>query len=69
MSRLVAARGGYDLMPEMGYKPTNKYLPPRARTQRSALPTAKLETPPPERSLLRFWRGEWLSGLPCLLFS
>ena len=31
VSRLVAARGGYDLMPEMGYKPTNKYLPPRPR--------------------------------------
>jgi len=29
VSRLVAARGGYDLMPEMGYSPTNKYLPPR----------------------------------------
>ena len=24
-------RGGVDLMPEMGYRPTNKYLPPRAR--------------------------------------
>ncbi len=31
VSKLVAARGGYDLMPEMGYKPVNKYLPPRAR--------------------------------------
>jgi Fe-S-cluster-containing dehydrogenase component len=31
VSRLVAERGGYDLMPEMGYKPTNKYLPPRPR--------------------------------------
>jgi len=29
VSRLVAARGGYDLMPELGYQPTNKYLPPR----------------------------------------
>jgi sulfite dehydrogenase (quinone) subunit SoeB len=29
VSRLVAARGGYDLMPEFGYRPTNKYLPPR----------------------------------------
>jgi hypothetical protein len=27
----VAARGGYDLMPEQGCKPTNKYLPPRPR--------------------------------------
>ena len=24
-------RGGYDLMPEMGTKPTNKYLPPRKK--------------------------------------
>jgi len=31
VSRLVNARGGYDLMPEMGYQPTNKYLPPRSR--------------------------------------
>ena len=29
VSRLVASRGGYDLMPEMGCRPTNKYLPPR----------------------------------------
>ena len=31
VSKLVAEREGYDLMPEMGYKPTNKYLPPRPR--------------------------------------
>jgi len=31
VSKLVEDRGGYDLMPEMGYSPTNKYLPPRAR--------------------------------------
>ena len=30
-SRLVAARGGFDLMPEMGTAPVNKYLPPRPR--------------------------------------
>ncbi len=29
VSRLVAERGGVDLMPELGYKPVNKYLPPR----------------------------------------
>ena len=29
VSQLVKERGGYDLMPELGYKPTNKYLPPR----------------------------------------
>ena len=31
VSKLVADRGGYDLMPEQGYAPTNKYLPPRRR--------------------------------------
>jgi Fe-S-cluster-containing dehydrogenase component len=31
VSTLVAERDGYDLMPETGYKPVNKYLPPRAR--------------------------------------
>ncbi len=36
VSELVAERGGVDLMPELGYRPTNKYLPPRARTERAA---------------------------------
>jgi len=31
VSRLVAERGGYDLMPELGTKPVNKYLPPRPK--------------------------------------
>jgi Fe-S-cluster-containing dehydrogenase component len=31
VSRLVAARSGYALMPELGYKPVNRYLPPRPR--------------------------------------
>ena len=31
VSQLVAQRGGYDLMPEMGYSPVNKYLPPREK--------------------------------------
>ena len=35
VSKLVADRGGYDLMPEMGYKPTNKYLPPRPRRDKT----------------------------------
>ena len=45
VSRLVAERGGYDLMPEMGYKPVNKYLPPRKRPARSF--AAPVEEPPP----------------------
>lgn len=36
ISQLVEERGGVALMPELGYKPTNKYLPPRARTERAA---------------------------------
>lgn len=31
VSKLVAERGGMDLMPELGTKPVNKYLPPRPR--------------------------------------
>jgi Fe-S-cluster-containing dehydrogenase component len=42
VSRLVAEREGYDLMPELGYAPTNKYLPPRRRERPKpvALPDA-----------------------------
>ena len=43
VSLLVKERGGYDLLPEMGYKPTNKYLPPRARRE---APQAHVETLP-----------------------
>ena len=31
VSQLVKERGGYQLMPELGYAPTNRYLPPRTR--------------------------------------
>ena len=30
VSRAVAGRGGAALMPELGYRPVNRYLPPRA---------------------------------------
>lgn len=33
VSRLSAERGGMELMPEQGTKPTNKYLPPRPKDQ------------------------------------
>jgi len=38
VSKLVAERGGVDLMAELGYKPTNKYLPPRPRRAAAAAP-------------------------------
>jgi len=31
VSQLVVERGGFDLMPEQGTRPVNKYLPPRGR--------------------------------------
>jgi hypothetical protein len=34
----VSERGGYDLLPELGYRPVNKYLPLRQRD--GAPPTA-----------------------------
>jgi len=36
VGKLVAERGGYDLLPAMGYKPVNKYLPPRPRRDAAA---------------------------------
>jgi Fe-S-cluster-containing dehydrogenase component len=36
VSRLVSERGGVDLMPELGYRPVNKYLPPRPRAPGTA---------------------------------
>jgi sulfite dehydrogenase (quinone) subunit SoeB len=42
VSQLVVERLGYDLMPELGCKPTNKYLPPReAASRHAALPEDK----------------------------
>jgi Fe-S-cluster-containing dehydrogenase component len=46
VSRIVAERGGYDLMPEMGYKPTNKYLPPRPRKDHVGCTGAQAELAP-----------------------
>ena len=62
VSRLVAARAGYDLMPEMNYKPTNKYLPPRQRCHDTA-PTGPLPgdvRPGSDQPLLR-WVDRFLS--------
>lgn len=33
VSKIVKARGGFDLMPEQGTRPVNKYLPPRPKAQ------------------------------------
>ena len=38
VSKLVAERGGVALMPELGYAPTNRYLPPRPRRAGDGVP-------------------------------
>jgi Fe-S-cluster-containing dehydrogenase component len=42
VSEMVARRSGGDLMPELGYKPVNKYLPPRAARMMPAADAALL---------------------------
>ncbi|MEX2312359.1 MAG: 4Fe-4S dicluster domain-containing protein, partial [Rhodospirillales bacterium] len=57
VSRLVVERLGYDLMPEMGYKPTNKYLPPRSRRNKAdenGMPSALPATVGNENPILRW---------------
>jgi Fe-S-cluster-containing dehydrogenase component len=64
VSRLVAERGGYDLMPELGYRPTNKYLPPRPRKTAAGTtgaPAALTPTIEPGAAGLLGWIDKLLS--------
>lgn len=45
VSRLVRKRGGRDLMPEMGYSPTNKYLPQRDKAKAESTSSASALAP------------------------
>ena len=47
VSQLVAERGGYDLLPEMGYKPVNKYLPPRPKRDAATSASRPVESAAP----------------------
>lgn len=66
VSQLVKERGGYDLMPELGYKPVNKYLPPRTGraqagcTGAAAKPLSELREESTGNKLLR-WLDRALS--------
>ncbi|MBI3673750.1 MAG: 4Fe-4S binding protein, partial [Rhizobiales bacterium] len=63
VSKLVAERGGYDLLPEMGMRPVNKYLPPRARRDgRSAQVAALPEGDGSAFDRLFAWADKMLSG-------
>ncbi len=46
VSEIVARRSGGDLMPELGYKPVNKYLPPRTARMTPARPAAGMAVAP-----------------------
>ena len=62
VSQLVAERGGMDLMPELGYRPTNTYLPPRPRKTEPGCTgaPAALEPAKPEGGFLG-WLDQVLS--------
>ncbi len=57
VSQLTRERGGYDLMPEQGCKPTNKYLPPRPRR------VALNDSPPQPRAKSAEGFLGWLDNL------
>jgi Fe-S-cluster-containing dehydrogenase component len=65
VSKLVQERGGYSLMPEMGYKPTNQYLPPRPRRVNAGdtgAPAQLTPVPPMEGGGLLGWVDRMLSN-------
>jgi Fe-S-cluster-containing dehydrogenase component len=62
ISQLVTERGGVELMPELGYRPTNRYLPPRARTEHAVTsPAPALEAVKAEGGFLG-WVDRMLSA-------
>ena len=64
VSLLVAAREGYELMPEQGCRPVNRYLPPRPKqkAERDAAAPAAGETPAGDPAgLLARWVDRMLS--------
>jgi len=48
VSQMVADRRGADLLPELGYRPVNKYLPPRPKRQAPSPPPTDYPKPPVE---------------------
>lgn len=61
VSKLVADRGGYALMPEMGYQPVNRYLPPRNRTSVDTGPVEDAPTAMDVKNPLLRWMDKVLS--------
>lgn len=63
VSQLVRDRGGFELMPELGFRPVNRYLPPRDRTNAHAQPPP----PPAEQSKAQPESGGFLAWIDQLL--
>ena len=67
VSQNVAARGGFDLLAELGYKPVNKYLPPRERRDETAVPrvTSSAQAAPAATAIERLfqWVDRTLSAV------
>ncbi len=60
VSRLTRERGGFDLMPEQGCRPTNQYLPPRPRHDR--LPSEPERDDDPQFDGFLGWLDKALGG-------
>ena len=63
VSQMVRERRGGDLLPELGYKPVNKYLPPRSGRMAACVasgPDASSAPSPPGERLAR-WVDRLLS--------
>jgi Fe-S-cluster-containing dehydrogenase component len=63
VSQLVAARGGFDLMPEQGTNPVNKYLPPRPRDAHEVGPVNLAELTEPEAGGFLGWLDKALERI------
>ncbi len=63
VSKLVADRGGFDLMPEQGTAPVNKYLPPRPKDTLDKTPPKALETVADEATGFLGWLDKALERL------
>ena len=64
VSKSVADREGFNLLDEFGYKPVNKYLPPRTNSvEATALPTVEEPVQPDGSALERLfaWADKTLS--------
>ncbi|NUS39947.1 MAG: 4Fe-4S dicluster domain-containing protein [Lysobacter sp.] len=60
VSKLVAERGGVALMPELGYAPVNRYLPPRPRRAGDGQAEAVASTPAAQATGIAAWLGRFV---------